>query len=363
MRVLRNLLSKKPATPYAIPDFWNWFQSEAKHFHAVVKKGSAIEGEFLKKVSFQLQRLETGIYLLTGMANEETAELIFTADGEIRQFYWVEALVAAAPALQGWRFTAHKPAHAIDMLRIQMGNFQFDSENIRFAPLINQRFPDEIAIAVTHHELTKANKDSIATGLYIFLDNLLGEVRLATAVDHIEIGADHVREADWVPIGKLSDYLNWREQEFVEKYDGARHLTANDNYATFEGRMPDGQPIIGTMNTDVLHWDRHCSHPWLLKITIEYDGAARNGMPDNDTYARMNELEDALNEVLTDKDGYLNIGRQTGANTREVYFACHEFRESSRVTRQIIQRFQTDLHIEYAIYKDKYWKTFDRFKG
>lgn len=44
------------------------------------------------------------------MYNASTAELVVTADGDIKTFVWVEELIAAAPKLANWKFTALKPA-------------------------------------------------------------------------------------------------------------------------------------------------------------------------------------------------------------------------------------------------------------
>lgn len=84
-------------------------------------------------------------------------------------------------------------------------------------------------------------------------------------------------------------------------------------------------------------------------------------MPENDTYELMNNFEDNLMLELKDSEGYLNVGRQTADNSREIYFACKDFRLPSKV----LTKFQTDysekLNVDYDIYKDKYWQSFNRF--
>ena len=64
---------------------------------------------------------------------------------------------------------------------------------------------------------------------------------------------------------------------------------------------------------------------------------------------------------LKDSDGYLNIGRQTADSVREVYFACFEFRKPSKVLHTIKKEYQNKIKLDFDIYKDKYWQSFNRF--
>jgi hypothetical protein len=66
--------------------------------------------------------------------------------------------------------------------------------------------------------------------------------------------------------------------------------------------------------------------------------------------------------ILQDKDGYLNIGRQTANNEREIYFACKDFRKVSKVFYEKQTKYSDKFEIEFDIYKDKYWQTFEKFK-
>jgi hypothetical protein len=66
---------------------------------------------------------------------------------------------------------------------------------------------------------------------------------------------------------------------------------------------------------------------------------------------------------LKDVDGYLNVGRQTSEGEREIYFACKDFRKPSKVFFNTQKKHPDNFEIEYDIYKDKYWKTFERFNG
>lgn len=115
------------------------------------------------------------------------------------------------------------------------------------------------------------------------------------------------------------------------------------------------------MNTAALNWAFKGSHPWILKIAINYDGAANEGFPDAETLARINQFDDLLLDYFPESDGFINLGRETGEGIREIYFACKGFREPSRITQHLILQFAGKLEMDYQIFKDKYWQTFERY--
>jgi hypothetical protein len=96
-------------------------------------------------------------------------------------------------------------------------------------------------------------------------------------------------------------------------------------------------------------------------ITIKYDGSKTNGMPNENDYESLNEIENRMLQYLIDKDGYLYIGRQSADGEREIYFACHDFRKPSKVLHEQSKKYSNKLDVKYNIYKDKYWQSFERF--
>ncbi|GHM99166.1 hypothetical protein WSM22_06560 [Cytophagales bacterium WSM2-2] len=359
MSFFKTFFGKPKAKTYS--DFWTWFQANGRVFYKVVKERGDIEKDFFNKLSPKLEELREGYFYVTGMLNDNTAELVFTAEGKVKNFIFIEELVESAPTITGWKFTAHKPALRIEDVNIDMAGFKFNRENMGFIPKQNPLHPDEIDITVVHPDFTEENKNAVANGVYIFLDNYLGEVNFATAIDNISVEQKKDNMKDFVPISKLKDYLIWREKEFVEKYEGDHHNTENDAYSNFEGRLENGNLAIATVNTGILSWDRKSSHPWILKIDIRYGDSSHHGMPDQATYDLMEEIENEINSQLKDIDGYLNIARETSDGLREIYYACKDFRKPSRVINSVFQKYSGRLQMEYDIYKDKYWRTFDRF--
>ena len=341
-------------------DFWAWFKTRERDFYQVLKENGDVEKEFFDLLSPKLSQLREGYYFLAGMLNDYMAELVITADGVVENIAFVEDLVEDAPHLPGWKITALKPALDIEDVTIQMAGFEFTKDNLHFQVNEDPRFPDEIDLSIIYKNYKDEDKAIITNGVFVFLDNFLGELKTVTAIDAIEIVGEENPEGELIPIEKLKDYLAWREKEFIEKYKGERHNTENDNYASLTAELEDGNPLIAVMNTDLLGWANKASHPWILVATIKYEGN-ETGMPDDDTYQILNAIEDEMMKELKDFEGYLNVGRQTAKNEREVYFACKDFRKPSKLLYKIQQEHLETREIKFEIYKDKYWRTFNRF--
>ena len=103
MSFLKNILSKKDEPIKSYSDFWNWFQNNEKTFFNVVKSQKDIEKGFFDKFSSKLAELKDGYFYLTGMYDDNTVELIFTADGNTNNIVFIEELVEQAPKIIGWK--------------------------------------------------------------------------------------------------------------------------------------------------------------------------------------------------------------------------------------------------------------------
>jgi hypothetical protein len=344
-------------------DFWGWFLLHEKEFYKVVKKGNSdkIAANFFDKIAPKLDELKQGIWYLTGMLDNNTADLILTADGEVQNFYVIEELISAAPKLNNWKFRALKPEHEIKNVGINMAGFSFTSENIFFYANDLKDCPDEIDITIIHDDYNEENKTEIINGCYLFLDHYLGELNSLTIIDNINFKEKGEVEKELIPIEKLKSFIIWREKEFVEKYEGIRKNTENDNYASMEATLKNGNKMVAVLNTDLLNWDAKASHPWILIFDIKYNGKDNNGFPDDETYNFLDLIEEEINSQLKDFEGYLNIGRETSENVREIYFACTDFRKPCKVADKILSKHSEKIEINYNIYKDKYWSSFERF--
>lgn len=362
MSFLKNIFGKKETAVKSYSDFWDWFLKQEKAFFKVVQEGENINKGFFDVLSPKLDEIHDGIYFLSGMLDQQTAELILTPDGAIKNIYVIEELVAAAPEMEGWKFTALKPASDIKDVSINYEGFKFNSKNLKFYPNLHKTYPDEIDLTIVYDDFTEDKKGLIANGIYIFLDNFLGELHSVTLIDNMKVSGNEGISEELIPIEKLKDYLIWREKEFVEKYEGLRHDTENDGYANFEGKRKEGGVVLALINTTILEWDKKASHPWVFIVSFAFKSTDETGLPDSETYKLLNEIEDEIMVDLKDLEGYLNIGRETADSKREIFFACKEFRKPPKVLDTIIKKYSQALEISYDIYKDKYWQSFRHYE-
>lgn len=340
--------------------FWSWFLEHEGVFHAIVKSRKKVDEIFLEKLMPKLQAVNPHFYCLTGMHDEDTVELIVTAEGNIASFVFVEQLMASAPVLRGWKWTALKPPGGMDAFSVEMQGFKFDANNLYFFSNEHADYPDEIDITLVHPDLTEDNRATITNGAFIYLDNALGELNVATLLDRVQVsGMDGAQEL--IPIKKLNDFLLWREKEFVEKYKEVHRSTDKDTFTGLEGEDAQGLPMVAIINKDLLEWDAKASHPWMLVVEIAFRDN-NNGMPYRETQELMSEFEEALLALLPEGEGYLNLGRQTYNGIRSIYVACQEFRHVSKRTAALIAERKSRLVFDYHIYKDKYWMTTERFR-
>lgn len=361
MNFLKYIFSKKEETIASYSDFWQWFEKNEKKFYQVIKDQGNIEGVFFDELGPKLNELREGFWYLTGMYDDNTAELVLTADGVIKNMVFVEELVNAAPKFENWIITALKQPSDLNQYGINMGGYKFDETTMSFFSNINQEMPDEIDITITHRDLNENNRETITNGVFLALENTLGEINLVTSIDNVDIVHPDEATADLISIEKLRDFLVWREKEFREKYQGYRYATENDSYAGLKATKKNGLPVYAVVNTDLLNWDGKASHPWIVNVNIAYDSEANNGFPNNDVYRLLDVIEDEIMLELKDFEGYLNVGRVTADSTREIYFACIEFRKPSKVLSRIVKKYQQRIALDFEIYRDKYWQSLNQF--
>jgi len=362
MSILKNIFAKKEKPMHTPADFWAWFQENEQAFYKVVKGRENVEEQFFDRLEPKLKELRERVYFLSGMMDDTVAELIFTPDGAVKDVAFIEDLVQAAPQLPHWKFTALKPAVDINRFDIRMNNYEFSKDKIHFYAIEHTQYPDEVDLVIVYDDFTESDKQVITNGVFIFLDNYLGELNAITSIDSLKVVGPEQAEGELISILKLKDYLLWREKEFVEKYEGTRYATEKDDYIGLEATLSNGMPLIALINRTLLDWDAKASHPWVVRVEIVFK-ANQNGFPDEHTYQLLNQIEDELIERLPDEQGYLNVGRETADGNRDIFFMCKDFRAPARAIDELKKKYADAFNVDYAIYKDKYWQSFERYKG
>lgn len=348
---------EKSADSYS--EFWNWFITKESYFFNIIQDRERIEEEFLNLVHPKLGDVKDGLYLLAGMLDDNTAEFVITAEGDLKNIAFAEEIVASAPNLRGWKFTALKP-EAKESFTMKMGDVTISEDSLYFYEKRSWEQPDLIEITFVHNDLKEENSEMVTRGIYNFLESYLGEIGLAGDIDELNIIGKHEAEKEVLHLSELKPYLAERKAAFIEKYDEIRVNTKNDLHSIIEAEFESGLPYIAVINSELLKWDSKPSYPWLARIDLEF-GGNDVGLADEAAYQFLENVENDINDELKDVDGYLNVARDTAKGIRSVYFACKDFRKPSKVFYYIKNKYSDKLGIQYLIYKDKYWLSLDQF--
>jgi hypothetical protein len=338
--------------------FWTWFQQHEKQFYTATQDHSRIERDFFTPLAPQLEAMGRGFNFLAGM-NEKVAELVITPDGVIENIALVEALIQVAPKLPNWNFIALKPAVG-EGISIDFEGYHFSEELLHFYAVEDANFPDRIDIVVVYDNYQTNDEKTVTNGVHIFLDNFLGELHFVATIDHIEIIGRQDAKQPLIPLQKLPAYLTWREKEFVEKYEGVFHQEES-KFLLLTAETEIGKPMIVTINRALLDWNAKASHAWIVAVELFYE-PNENGLPTSENNKFLDEMESEIDVALPDSEGYLYVGRQTFDGSRVLFWACKDFRKPSLFLHEFMSQHIEDLQMEFSIFKDKYWRTFDKFK-
>jgi hypothetical protein len=351
---------KEGATQQAAMAFWQWFGENEHRFRKLEKNDSDQALSFLEELIEQMQPFDPYLKALAGPDSNGNFELIITSDGDIALFSKVEELVNAAPAVPNWVFTAHKPALGFEGISIDLYGLQFSTETTSFYPVVLDDYPDEVNIVLTHTGYTKDLDDHFQAGGMIYLENGLGEVNTATKIDNYETGPvpDAGKGIELIPISKLHEYLNWREKEFVEKYESVPDERP-DTYHLLEAEDRDGKKMLLTVNMDCRYWDKKPAYSWSLQVNINYTGDA-NGFPSEEQLIALQTLEEEIFALLPE-DRTILAGNRTYDNCRNIYFYVSDYRSTAILMNRFIESKVTGYEILFFIRRDKYWRIMEPY--
>ena len=345
-----------------IQAFWDWFAENSDEFFQIIQSHDQVEERLITKLGAQLNALHPSLYFLVGLEDDGKAHLYITPEGVVQHVAYAEKMVAAAPELPNWTFKALKPGTKKLEFEIRTEGLTFGKNNLQFYPIVNPNFPDKIDLMFVYDSFHPESYQEILNGTFLFLDSFLGEEVMINTVDHIEVRGPGADIEELIPLEKLPDYLNWREKEFVEKYQEITYDPTDDSYTGFEGTTQEDMPIISTINTTVLNWDHKASHPWILVIMNEYIPANESGFPDADNFDLMVSVEEKIEERLMQRPGFIFLGTETVNGIREAFFACRDFRYASEVMDEFIEAYADKLNMRMEFFKDRYWQSFEKYR-
>lgn len=338
--------------------FWEWFSVNEKHFVDVVKQKNNIENELFELLSSNLTHFRDGLSFLVGI-DDNKVELIFTAGGDIANLVLIEELINEAPKLENWKFNTLNTSD--NDISINYDEYTFESNYLHFFEVIEDEYLDEVNIVVLYKFYTKKDHFKIQNGIGLYLENLIGEKAFSSIIDEFNVGSLEKNKVQHIiPIVQLGEYLNKRNESIIHKNENIYYDSTDDNFTFFENEVEDEEKLYAEINTDLLNWKYKSSHPWILTVKINFEQSEDNGL---ETDEFLDILQNNISELFSEKAGIVYLGRQTTENLREIFWVCKEYKSPCILIEKMNNNLQIDNFplLDYVIYKDKYWRTFEHF--
>lgn len=160
--------------------FWDWFVKNSDKYESIFS-GSSNTAQLFEELHKELQKFNPN---LTFEFNKNTGkkinELIISADGIKKNFPAVLELVKEAPNLSSWKFTAFRPRKGGNTVKID--NIEIDPATVFFKHIWQGELID-LRLFVKNY----VDNDAYNKGVFILLDDILGEYDVATKIGIIKI--------------------------------------------------------------------------------------------------------------------------------------------------------------------------------
>jgi hypothetical protein len=159
--------------------FWTWF---AAHQAEVAKVQHADE-PIAEDLARELHKVDDDLVFELGV-KAEPRELIISADGIQRVFPAVKRVVAAAPAIPGWRVIAFRPRHGEGFAIALEDGTKLSNDEVSFRVEGSEDGKLDVALYL---KSAKAVSKPMQQAMYLQLDSLLGEYDVETKLGGIDI--------------------------------------------------------------------------------------------------------------------------------------------------------------------------------
>ncbi len=185
-----------------VADFWRWFEANGKKIRAGVEHQD--HELIIKKLGDKLSKVDPGIVHEIGKPDENTVELILSADGIKDVLPAVVALARAAPSLPGFLITAFRTRWPDPIPGLEILNRRIASEDVRY----HSEFDGEKLNLVLFLNGDFTERERLMVG-FLMLDQALGEYDVMTGVGTVSFEAGSPSDAKPLS-GLASEFDNLR---------------------------------------------------------------------------------------------------------------------------------------------------------
>jgi hypothetical protein len=188
----------KPAT-----EFWNWFLANAGAF----ANPQTLAHSLVQELGNHLKAIDKGLSFEVSFPPNQMPELAISAEGDRKLFDTVRAVVAAAPAIPGWRIVAFRqPQPNIETVVLELGSISWEAATLwARAKRVGSEY--DLVIWAPNYADNRMHNDA----LLLLLDNALGEETMGSRVQGVSFNRwdqpDTQPHIDAVRLGQLSSKI------------------------------------------------------------------------------------------------------------------------------------------------------------
>ena len=213
MSFLRRLFGKdrrpRPSAKFnfkqRVEGFWRWYEEVADRFHQTIEDHRCTD--LSDEVSEAVHRFLPGMAWVFG-PGEKPGEHSFTLSGEGIEFKQMLALhwLKRVPRIEGWKFYAERqPAEEPGNFSLRFDDLVFGAMEFWVTPEIDEE-NECVDLTVWHPLAEQLDAQRCQTALFLFLDELFGEVGTGRWIGTMEFSQSKLAES--MPILELKEFVD-----------------------------------------------------------------------------------------------------------------------------------------------------------
>ena len=191
----------------SIDTFWKWFIDNEKKYRNFQDNPDFYLTEILSKA----KEIAVGLAVELEPPQNGIINMTISADGDADLFPMVQQIVDRALKIKGWNIFAFRQRMPIDKVKgmiLKAQDHILDPGKMKFYPIITG---DTLDIIVYADNVTDENKNNVAYGCLLLLDNLLGEydcVKRVRSYDFHSMPTEQNQLIELKPLIEIASYVD-----------------------------------------------------------------------------------------------------------------------------------------------------------
>lgn len=141
----------------------------------------------------------------------------------------------------------------------------------------------------------------------------------------------------------------------------------NDNrysegdFSVFEATDSNGDYVVFTVDAAYKNYEYKEDSPWCLSILVDIESSA--GYPTSEEADLLNQLEDEINDQLSQVCNCHRIVRLTTKGSRQIIFYLDDPKQADELLSELVDDPDPVRQWEYDMREDYNWENVDYFLG